>query len=121
MTEAMERATAALIKRYRSVSLDEIERAVSEIEDSAAAKMLLTGFGCAAACLLCVAAGTEGCDGCVHALAGDDNNQDQCAHGPAQETCDAIYYAQSAMGLGRAYRARADYLERLPKDVKKAS
>ncbi len=90
----------ALIDRYESISIEEIERAFKENYRPAG---LLTGFGSIDTCTLCMAV---------------DVDCNECVWGPDLQGClwdityDAIYYATNPNKLFTAYRKRAAYMRK---------
>lgn len=109
----------ALIKRYESITLREIER-VWETTDNPAEQ--LTGFGNRKACSLCLAAqlrdhngikvsGIVCCEDCVW---GYGTNRDMaCLYADDNQiTYDAIEYAETPQELLIAYRERAKHMRK---------
>lgn len=101
----------ALIERYKTITLQEIEDVLIAEEWPTAAKKRLTGFGEHNTCTLCVAAGRIGnwgetCSGCVYR-----GNMGCFRH----KTYDMISNAEGPDELLAAYRARAAYMETLLK------
>ena len=104
----------ALIERYRSITLEEIN-AVRESEtfDLDDVPSCLTGFGSRMTCSLCIAVGAssyniEGCKECIY------NGYLKCTK---HKTYKAIGVPETAEKLLKAFRNRADYIETLIKDL----
>ena len=118
----------ALIKRYESITLEEIKEAdvslpnttdvirivlfqVSGVYKQKANK--LTGFGDNSTCTLCILPnlGSSDCDGCVYL----DMTEDKCNKGINLKTYIRICEANSPTKLRNAFRARAKHMQTLLK------
>ena len=102
----------ALIERYETITLEEIEIVFDKYGSKEESKESLTGFGLN--CSLCVVAGikkelgTMRCYSCVYGAILDCQRQ---------ETFKAIYNATTPKSLLSAYRARAKYMRTLLKEI----
>ena len=105
----------ALIKRYRSITLDEIKKAFKGPQQGSfkfdTAKKELTGFGNYVGCTLCDSWLFPNCLSCIYKL---DNN---CLKGKNMETYDSILCAETPTELRNAYHKRADHIEKLLKEI----
>lgn len=127
-------ATRALIDRYRAITLDDIEKAVTAVKEYADTFTYgdvayeLTGFGTPGSCALCEALydtkhwrGGPRCESCLHFEPGCGVRRGlwgvynmPCAFSDnSKPTYNAIESASSPEELLSAFRARADYLEKL--------
>ena len=98
----------ALIKRYETITLDEIEECVKVyyfFNDEIA--QALTGFGVTETCTLCLAVNHK-CKYCVF-YAGSD----YCMQEENEETYYRIAYAKTPRELLSAFRARAKHMKTL--------
>lgn len=110
----------ALIERYRSIRIEEIEYA---FEIKADVTHYLTKFGNHNSCSLCIEAkeisGTKElnsfCQSCVY----KQRTGDKCTMGDNEFTYDSIWEASLTFptDLLQAYRNRADYMESLINDI----
>jgi len=96
----------ALIKRYESITLEEIKEAFTESYSFTTAERL-TGFN-SSDCSLCKAVGTN-CYICVYAL------NCGCLYGENSETYNRIYNADTPIKLRNAFRDRARHMKTLLK------
>ena len=99
----------ALIERYDTITLQEIEDVLTDVAWPEDAKQQLTGFGKHSTCTLCIAAGRTGdwgetCKGCVY------HGDMGCLR---HKTYDMICKAETPEELLKAYRARAKYMRTL--------
>jgi len=99
----------ALIKRYESITLDEIKEAFEKSKlsiflfDNAANE--LTGFGnFPNECILC--GSVEMCEQCIY-------GNDGCVNGKNRKTYNKIENADTPLKLFSAYRARAKHMKTL--------
>lgn len=97
------RACKRLIKRYESITLEEIKmmRDTLHTNDMPLVAQELTGFGKKEACTLCLAIDGD-CYKCVHKTG--------CTH---DDTYIGILAAINPKQLLKAFRARAEYLKTL--------
>lgn len=117
--------TEELILRYRSITLEEIKNTkINNVEDIHNDNMMhwkraekLTGFGHIDLCTLCKACedkdGRLDCRTCIHKLHAKQSNGIRCA---IHHTFDAISHSKSNKQLLKAFKDRADYLEKLVDD-----
>ena len=91
----------ALIKRYESITLEEIKKAgnIHFAPDK------LTGFGTSDTCTLCKIE----CFECVYHV----NTENHCNDGINQKTYREIVYADTPTKLLNAFRARAKHMKTL--------
>jgi hypothetical protein len=121
-----------LIKRYESITLEEIKTSVKLEGDYAFAydqvKTDLTGFGCTADCTLCRKASVEAgwsscrmCDVCVWKMAYsvDAVIDYSCCTGEPKITYDGINDADTPEDLLMGYRDRAEFMKNAWKKYKK--
>jgi len=108
----------ALIKKYRSITLEEITAPPNIIHvalhgDSTARR--LTGFGDKDTCILCKKSKCEGCVyGVLHTFCNSTKSRSNI-------TFNAIRFSKTPEKLLEAFRNRADYMENLliKNDLKK--
>jgi hypothetical protein len=110
-----------LILRYESITVEEIENHVSDgfVINS------ITGFGTHNSCTLCKPIKVN-CYKCVYCKAFDSEVMDDkllnyCCRGDAESTYDAIIEAEKPQELKVAFKARANYMRSILKNLKKES
>ena len=96
----------ALIIRYESITIEEIENALKDVDDIIDAAKALTGFGYEDTCSLCLAVEMD-CKECVY---GSDS---VCTLGENERTYDNICFAITSQELKKAYKARAKHMRSL--------
>lgn len=106
----------ALIKRYESITLDEISEEVEKTDKTdkimadVYGKERLTGFGSQETCTLCLAV-RGNCDICVYKITDVGDLEDcYCLHDKNQDTYWRIMHARTPYRLLQAYRARAKHM-----------
>ena len=97
----------ALIKRYKSITLEEIENIW--VVDVAYTAYKLTGFGSSNTCTLCIAA-KDNCDKCVYR---HKHTYARCNTHDNHLSYDAIYNARTPQELLNAFRERAKRMEEI--------
>jgi hypothetical protein len=116
----------ALIERYESITLEEIEEnwVKKNYWDASGelTAMKLTGFGDGETCSLCKAVGyyqggSAKCDECVYeAMTGDG-----CQFGENSETYETIMNAQQKRTLLNAFRNRAKHMRTILDQINEAN
>jgi len=97
----------ALIKRYNSITLDEI-KSVPKSEFNIT--KYLTGFGSTMSCTLCKVYTDTSCCKCIYYTEGEEKRI--CCMNPKHEkTFRAIEYAKTPTKLRNAYRKRAKHIQ----------
>jgi len=98
----------ALIKRYESITLEEIKEKINESIDEWLSTIPneLTGFGDKETCTLC----KYGCSNCVY------NQGLACLKGEHRKTYYRISHADTPIKLFNAFRARAKHMKTLLKE-----
>lgn len=115
-------AAKELVKKYRSISLQDIKNVVEDKGDQwynmESILHNITGFGDTKTCMLCKAIGnvvSYGCAGCIYYnLANSEDCRYPCTSHPSYED---IEDASDPYDLFLAIRRRADYLENLINEV----
>ena len=105
----------ALKKRYESITLEEIKKALKANCWFIGAQVL-TGFGCDMTCTLCLPLKEDGytnCNKCVYSVVKESGYQ--CLKGKNKKTYDRILYADTPTLLHNAFRARAKHMQTLLK------
>lgn len=104
----------ALVIRYETITLKEIEGAFQELYKMYTMitnpASILTGYGSIYNCTLCKAAYRHDCDYCVYFV--NDFESVFCCKSYNKETYDAIGTAETPQELFDAYRARAIHLRK---------
>ena len=96
----------ALIKRYESITLEEIKKKAIEITDFSNVASELTGFGTISHCLIC--SGFY-CNQCIYYIRSGDG----CSGEINGKTYDRISNADTPTKLRNAFRARAKHMKTL--------
>jgi hypothetical protein len=114
--------TIDLIRRYRSITLEQIRMEWGKHYCSHDVAKALTGYGTTGTCLLCKPIRTNhSCTGCIH-MTGNKMGSSydiHCLHGHSHNTYYQIGIADSPEELLSTFKNRADYLERLYWKAKK--
>jgi len=107
----------ALIDRYESVTIEEIEEGFGYDNDGAFTANLLTGFDSQSTCTLCKAVpkNLRGCVLCKYCT-WEATTGNKCYQGGNTETYCEIEESQSPEDLLTAFRARAAYMRQVLKD-----
>ena len=92
-----------LIKRYETITIEEVTKGFTRSTNSLVANRL-TGFGNCASCTLCKVE----CEKCVYLL-----TSDTCDHGINKKTFLRIINAGTPLKLFNAFRARAKHMKTL--------
>lgn len=94
-----------LVKKYETITLDEIEKAFNKHKTRTFAKQILTGFGRCKTCTLCKKVNNI-CNLCVY------TTDFGCLDKHNEETYDMINNAILPEQLLKAYRTRAKHLRK---------
>ena len=100
----------ALIKKYESITIEEIYKAKDPNDDMFDRAKKITGFGSFSSCTLCQALGDvvrDGCDGCVWVVKAENT----CGQGENVFTYDDIAEAENPAELLAAFKERAKYMK----------
>lgn len=100
-------AAKKLVKRYRSITVEEIDKARAKYRESRLVLQELTGFGDSSTCTLCDSL-YKGCYECIWSIR-QNRHTLKCIN----TTYKSISNFKSSEGLLKAYRKRADVLEEL--------
>lgn len=110
----------ALIKKYRSITLEDIKHSATMYNyghNETSISRTLTGFGSTYTCKLCRT--TNGlylnCVTCIYYGEGDYG----CLNGVNNKTYRNIHMAKTPITLRNAFRKRADHIEKILKQIKK--
>jgi hypothetical protein len=122
-------AAQALVKRYNTLSLSQIQKAWKErIEwswhpvDGEGVAQVLTGFGSTTTCTLCKS--VDGvCQKCIYQteLGCGDDSEEYCIPEQVKKTYRAIQRAKGPISLQKALRNRAKVIKSILKDLKKGA
>ena len=93
----------SLIKRYETITLEEIHGAFVSEKNTYIAKKLLTGFGSLGTCTLCIRVSSL-CYDCIY------EREKACMYGNNEKTYNAIENAKTPEELLEAYRNRAKHI-----------
>jgi len=94
----------ALIKRYESITLEEIEK-IGNIKNGIYVARKLAGFGNSGLCSLCICE----CNECIYNIT---KNSD-CNEPPHAKSYYKVYNAGTPLQLRNAFRARAKHMKTL--------
>jgi hypothetical protein len=98
----------ALVKRYETITLEEIEKVANIVEEHWMICRTCTGFGSVTTCTLCLVVNSDlswnNCDDCVY------ESKACCEKGINYFSYEAISEADTPEELLTAYRARAAHL-----------
>lgn len=108
----------ALIERYETITLEEIQNVFRNIEYSYSWAKELTGFGSMQTCTLCLAtkdvsALPVDCKSCVWYFTNERHYNCYCTEQYNYETYIAIGEASNPSELLQAYRNRAEYMREI--------
>lgn len=109
--------TKALIERYKSIPLSEIQNEASKHNSFYSVSRALTGFGEKQTCTLCKAVKGD-CQYCIHSLNKRQYGTDFCLGTKSFENLQRV---QTPEQLLHAFRARAIFLKRLVKKYEEVS
>lgn len=103
----------ALIKRYETITLEEIKEIDnSKLIDGVYIAEKLTGFGSSETCTLCHYVNrSEDCNECIYVIL----TSNDCNCGDNEKTYYRIYDADIPLKLRNAFRARAKHMKTLIK------
>ena len=99
----------ALIDRYESITIDEIESKWGDDNNGEFTANLLTGFGAAKTCTLCISV-NNGCGDCAWMI-----TKSHCCTCNNRDTYSDIEKSISPIDLFTAFRARAAYMREVLK------
>lgn len=103
------RSAIALVKRYRSVTLEEAQKEFEKYFFASSAAGHLTGFGSITTCTLCVEAG-QNCAACIYE---EGLHSCGCMKGVNMNTYLSIANAEGAEKLVAAMHARAEHIKKV--------
>lgn len=114
-----------LIRRYRKQTIESINNAFGQLNKSGELVFIrgrtarkLTGFGDTKICILCKDStwrffgSCSNCEKCIYKILTNDG----CNVGINEKTYDAIKEAKTPKGLLRAFKNRADHIEKILKN-----
>jgi len=107
----------ALVERYESITIEEIEAELNVRKNWGLTRYSLTGFGHVKTCSLCLKVGNNGsgdpnCNDCIYSNAGFYYT---CHKRENTETYDDIGNANTSSDLLQAYRNRAEHIKSILK------
>jgi hypothetical protein len=118
------KAARALVKRYRSITFDDIQEVKKDLQTHLHFPYLsnfiakeLTGYGSTSNCTLCLTVTTKSNRDCQLCIYGSNYH---CTRGSNTKTYDNIEDAPNARALLAAFRARAKHIETILKDIDNA-
>ncbi len=98
----------ALIERYETISIKEIEKQNFRFSTSRTPQRKLTGFGDHKKCILCKVINKD-CDDCIYTKL----TEEKCYQGVNSRSYNEIAHAETPQELLEAYRRRAKHMRNI--------